>query len=88
MGIDDKESTQFDWVDSEEEERVNYETETYITDPDESARGDDAGGSSYIPDTEPKPKVGTTMTMAFPITRLFTKHLISIEESSDFDEDT
>ncbi|ONK72841.1 uncharacterized protein A4U43_C04F23810 [Asparagus officinalis] len=69
----------------DEENRVNCETYAYISNLDESAREDNIGGSSYISDIEPEPKVGTMMTASSLVTKLITKCLISIEDSSESD---
>ncbi|ONK81001.1 uncharacterized protein A4U43_C01F24180 [Asparagus officinalis] len=45
-----------------EEERVNYDTDANITDPDKSGLGDGTDGSSHIRDDEPEPGVDMTMT--------------------------
>ncbi|ONK68061.1 uncharacterized protein A4U43_C05F7000 [Asparagus officinalis] len=57
-----------DRTDSKEEESVDYDTDTYITDDEELGHGIDTGRSSHFLDIEPEPKVITTTTsMPSPI---------------------
>ncbi|ONK77897.1 uncharacterized protein A4U43_C02F12030 [Asparagus officinalis] len=67
---------------SEEEERVNYDTDVYFTDPDEYVRGDDAGGSSTS-QIEAKPNVGIMTTTPSSIAKpSIARCLVSITDSS------
>ncbi|ONK67087.1 uncharacterized protein A4U43_C06F15560 [Asparagus officinalis] len=57
-------------------ERVYYDTNAYITDPDESTRGDDV-------DIEPTSEVNATMTTSSSVAEPAAKRPISIKDSSE-----
>ncbi|ONK73096.1 uncharacterized protein A4U43_C04F27150 [Asparagus officinalis] len=57
-----KESILVEQVGLDSEERANYDTDTYITDPNEAGFKGDTGGSSYVSDDELESEASTTTT--------------------------